>query len=427
MAPLHSLLPLAIFVWLQASFPCHGSQVQLNSNSNSPDVSYAILIDAGSTGSRMYIYKFHLSKQEKLESVSDVEEVDNSLGKVKPGLSSLNKLDGISEYLEKFITAAARIIPEDKQTSTPFLLLATAGMRLLTEADQEAIMNYVKQVLSSDRSPFLFKEDYVQIISGKEEAIYAWITVNFIQGVLTSKRWTPSWGVLDMGGASTQTSTRLPRKSELATILRLGKKNYKLFAKSYLDMGLARIHDRFLEFLDEWEDKTVDDKGYIKSPCHHKGFSETFKVGGQEMSIIGEPDSEMCRRLIDDMVFCANKHPNQECPFDDQPKLNGKFVAFSAFYTIIERIGAVICEDKPVSIEQIGCAAKKFCSKPYNVVKPIDEGYVKFSCLWGNYVYELLQKGYKMPANKKIFVEKELKGFSLSWIMGAVLYKTDLL
>mgnify|MGYP000541986598 CR=1 FL=1 len=95
MAPLHFLLPLAIFVWLQASFPCHGSQVQLNSNSNSPDVSYAILIDAGSTGSRMYIYKFHLNKQEKLESVSDVDEVDNSLGKIKPGLSSLNKLDGI--------------------------------------------------------------------------------------------------------------------------------------------------------------------------------------------------------------------------------------------------------------------------------------------------------------------------------------------
>ena len=126
------------------------------------------------------------------------------------------------------------------------------------------------------------------------------------------------------------------------------------------------------------------------------------------------------------MLFCKERK-SKDCPFHDQPPLTGRFIAFSAFHTVIDRIGAVICEDKPVTIEQIGCAATKFCSKPYNVVKPIDEGYVKFSCLWGNYVYELLSKGYKMPQNKQIYVQKELKGYSLSWIMGAVLYKTELL
>lgn len=70
------------------------------------------------------------------------------------------------------------------------------------------------------------------------------------------------------------------RKFEFVIILRLGKKNYKLFVKSYLDMGLVRIYDCFLEFLDEWEDKIVDDKGYIKSFCYYKGFSEIFNVGG---------------------------------------------------------------------------------------------------------------------------------------------------
>lgn len=82
-------------------------------------------------------------------------------------------------------------------------------------------------------------------------------------------------------------------------------------------MGLVRIYDCFLEFLDEWEDKIVDDKGYIKSFCYYKGFSEIFNVGGQEMSIIGEFDLEMCWRFIDDMVFCVNKYLNQECFFDD--------------------------------------------------------------------------------------------------------------
>ena len=47
---------------------------------------------------------------------------------------------------------------------------------------------------------------------------------------------------------------------------------------------------RILGVLDEWKDKTVDDKGYIKSSCQYKGFSETFDVGGQKVGIIGEPD-----------------------------------------------------------------------------------------------------------------------------------------
>jgi len=126
------------------------------------------------------------------------------------------------------------------------------------------------------------------------------------------------------------------------------------------------------------------------------------------------------------MLSCKNQE-SEDCPFHDQPQLTGRVIAFSAFHTVIDRIGAVICEDKPVTVEQIGCAASKFCSKPYKVVKPIDEGYVKFSCLWGNYVYELLRRGYKMPQSKKIYVQKELKGYSLSWIMGAVLNKTELL
>ncbi|KAL9960557.1 hypothetical protein ACROYT_G034032 [Oculina patagonica] len=419
------LLPAFLF-WLQAPSGCHGHQA----GSSSPDVSYAILIDAGSTGSRMYIFKFNLNGNGKVNSVENVEELSNSLGKVRPGLSSmLNKADEIEAHFQKFFDEADKIVPKDKQSSTPFVVLATAGMRLLPESDQDAIINEVKQILKSDQSPFLFKDQNVEVISGKDEAIFAWITVNFIQGVLTSpRRQRFSWGVLDLGGASTQNTMRLFRKSRHSTTLKLGKKNYNLFARSYLDMGLARIHDRYLEFLNDWENKTVDEEGSIKSPCHHQGFSETFDVSnaGQAASVIGEPNSEVCRKLIDDVLSCKNRK-SEDCPFHDQPQLTGKFIAFSAFHTVINRIEAIICDDKPVTVEQIGCAAKKFCSKPYNVVKVIDEGYGKFSCLWGNYVYELFQKGYKMPQSKKIYVQKKLKGYSLSWIMGAVLYKTELL
>lgn len=272
-------------------------------------------------------------------------------------------------------------------------------------------------------SPFLYKEANVKVISGEEEAIFGWITVNFIQGVFMARRRVPTWGILDLGGASTQNTFSYKGSK----IVKVGQRSYRLFAKSYLDAGLARIHERFLELLVNWGDKKEDNKGNILSPCHHKGFSESFDIGGQTVSLVGDPNSEVCRELIDAMLFCAQEKPNQECPFKNQPKLTGKLVAFSAFHTVIDRIGAVICEDKPITVEQIGCAAKKYCSKPYNVVKPQDEGYTKFTCLWGNYVYKLFTEGYKMTPEKKIFVAKELKGYSLSWIIGAVLQKTDLI
>ena len=283
------LLPVFL-VWLQAPTGCHGRRA----SSSSPDVSYAILIDAGSTGSRMYIYKFNLNGDGKIDSVDDVEELANSLGKLKPGLSSmLNKPDDIEAYFQKIFDEADKIIPQEKQGSTPFVVLATAGMRLLPESDQDAIMTKVKEILNSNDSPFLFKDDNVQVISGKEEAIFAWITVNFIQGVLTSpKKSRYSWGVLDMGGASTQNTMSLFKKPKHDPTLKLGKKVYRLFARSYLDMGLARIHDRYLKFLDQWKNKALANVGgldYVKSPCHHEGFMES--IGPESMNIIGEPNS----------------------------------------------------------------------------------------------------------------------------------------
>lgn len=244
----------------------------------------------------MYIYKFNLNGNGKVDSVDDVEELTNSLGKVKPGLSSmLNKPDDIEAYFQKLFDEADKIIPKEKQSSTPFVVLATAGMRLLPEPDQDAIMNKVKEILNSDDSPFLFKDDNVQVISGKEEAIFAWITVNFIQGVLTSpKRRGFSWGVLDMGGASTQNTMSLFKKPRHSTTVKLGKKIYRLFARSYLDMGLARIHDRYLEFLDQWKNKSLANVGgleYAKSPCHHEGFMGS--IGSESMNVIGQPNSEV--------------------------------------------------------------------------------------------------------------------------------------
>lgn len=44
------------------------------------------------------------------------------------------------------------------------------------------ILRSVRQALA--KSPFMFKDNYARIISGEEEGISSWITVNYLNGAL---------------------------------------------------------------------------------------------------------------------------------------------------------------------------------------------------------------------------------------------------
>ena len=88
----------------------------------------------------MFIYKVSLHRHIKLVTVSGVEQLKNSLGEVKPSLSSLkNEKCEVSSYLEKFVNEAKKIVPEKSWLSTPILLMATKGT-------DKAIMDLVSLV-----------------------------------------------------------------------------------------------------------------------------------------------------------------------------------------------------------------------------------------------------------------------------------------
>ena len=64
----------------------------------------------------------------KVVSISGLELLKNSLGEVKPALSSLkNEKCEVSSYLEKFVDEAKKIVPEKGWVTTPILFLAPKG------------------------------------------------------------------------------------------------------------------------------------------------------------------------------------------------------------------------------------------------------------------------------------------------------------
>lgn len=76
---------------------------------------------------------------------------------------------------------AKREIPEKYWSSTPLILRATAGLRLLPQEKAENLLNSVRDLFK--KTPFLTNDDSVAIMDGTDEGIFSWFTVNFLLGI----------------------------------------------------------------------------------------------------------------------------------------------------------------------------------------------------------------------------------------------------
>ena len=74
---------------------------------------------------------------------------------------------------------AAANIPTEKHSETVLYILATAGMRMISESDQADILTAVRSEVPK-MVDFVFSDSHADIITGKEEGIYAWISANFV-------------------------------------------------------------------------------------------------------------------------------------------------------------------------------------------------------------------------------------------------------
>ena len=86
---------------------------------------YAVIIDAGSTGSRVRVYSWH----ERASSTYKLPRFNLTLNyKVKPGISSYAKnLNGLKSHVHDLILRAKKFVPKKSVADTPIYLLATAG------------------------------------------------------------------------------------------------------------------------------------------------------------------------------------------------------------------------------------------------------------------------------------------------------------
>lgn len=140
---------------------------------------YAVVIDAGSTGSRSFVYHYftdEITKQKKFTPMARK--------KVVPGLSSFGKHpEDIVSYLAPLLYDAAEVIGSEYHAKTKVFIKATAGMRLIPEDEQKIIWDtLISGIMSDPKIPFRISPNDFGTIDGFGEAYYAVLASNYIAG-----------------------------------------------------------------------------------------------------------------------------------------------------------------------------------------------------------------------------------------------------
>ena len=194
------------------------------------------IIDAGSSGSRLYVYC--IENKNTLKKIYPQEtEKSSSEGRA---LSDVAVDEGSVKAYVNDMTSKYKV-----SNKVPLYILATAGMRKVAKEDAESIYSYMKEGETYNN----YEIESAMTISGRYEGLYAWIAANYQYkslGFNTSTTEKPltytgqPYGIIEIGGASMQIA--YPASSDLKDGNLISRKGFSnIYCKSYLGGGAKAI------------------------------------------------------------------------------------------------------------------------------------------------------------------------------------------
>lgn len=295
-----------IFSWLDVFHGGFNIDRRLSNvdDANEENYNHAIIIDAGSTGSRVHVYRYINDPNSPLVSIDFKNE---KYQKFYPGLSSFedkyDNLTAMKQYMTPLIEYARQYVPLSQRARTPFYMLATAGLRKVREKNENialSIMNLVYQYLAQ-YTEFIVEKSHVRIIEGKDEGLWSWIAANYLNGEIQKSVETGSpfnantKGVLEMGGESLQI-TFVPNEHHISSqiissqylqYVTIGDVMFPIFTHSYMGIGMQAAQTKFDFYLTQnvnfnsnnhgdGDNSNTDNNRNYETPCYIKGITRDY-------------------------------------------------------------------------------------------------------------------------------------------------------
>lgn len=393
--------------------------------------SIMMLIDAGSSGSRLYAYRVETAKNAAFPKITLLNKKGDKMSRVEPGISDYEKdevqaernIETLMAYAESKYREQKANYPDIKKPS--LYLMATAGMRMLSKKKQQRILAKVTDIL--DNSETLdFKKALV--IPGQYEGLYSWLAVNYIDDRFDPRKHRE--GILEMGGASTQIAFHSSR--EIADFcLKRGIKgrDYLIYSRSFLFLG----NDQMRRLVG------------VPTSCLPEGF--LLNNGETGTGDFNECVSEIRERLL---ALCQNFSGGNRsnCLFDDGitdaalREYRGRFFAISAYYYDLKGLKVSLGDRfQPIDIRRIWPVYSRYGWMPdfvelvleflqslnYDNFKRNYE-YLQNRLINTAYYWSILTQVYLFSADTpRVSVQNQLKDFKsglsteMTWTLGAVL------
>ena len=410
---------------------------------------YAIVFDAGSTGSRVHIFRFEQDTG-KL--------VDDTFEQLKPGLSSYaDEPDKAGASLQPLLEKAMETIPERQRAETPVEVRATAGLRLLKpQSKADDLLESVRETLKT--YPFAFESERdVSIMGGEDEGAFQWLALNYLLNRLDgngsdkkgndnkkssrSQKSGVTVAAIDLGGGSVQlahamdekVAKRAPEGYSKSISFPGAKKPFEVYVKSHLGYGLMAARAA-----------TLKEANGMSSPCLPKGSDPKYVYSGEEILAAGHEeknsDYTACREHVESMLKL-----DVSCEVDDECSFNGAWggdfnsqhakEVYLSSYMWDRAINAKLIPkdaiDGELTIDEIEDAAKLACdtmgdeSEILTTFEGVEEKDAAFLCADLTYIVALLEKGFEKNDWKSVRLVKQIEyrgqNVEVAWALGAAL------
>ena len=356
---------------------------------------YFAIVDAGSTGSRLHLYKY-----EKGQSPNDiiVNEIKIKNNKINPGISSVaTSPKMVGNYIKDLINGVKENLKQlnIQEKDVSFYLFATAGLRTVSPVLQKELYKYLRVYLQKNTD---FNILSLETIPGKREGAYDWIAYNY----LTKKLFTDKTsGVLDMGGASFEIafSTNKPIYNPNDKVqFKIGSKEFTLYSHSYLGLGQQLAVSQFSN------EPSCFPKNY-PLPDTEKG-NGNFRIALQKID-----------KLVNGL-HAVNK------PSTSIPDAN-HFVGISGFY--YTATSKIIDAGTSFTIRELKKQGTKLGKIDWNttVEKYGNNQYIYIYYFTSAFFSTLLERGLGFDQDTTFNVVDKVDGNDVSWTLGALIYHAE--
>ncbi|OJJ35276.1 hypothetical protein ASPWEDRAFT_51392 [Aspergillus wentii DTO 134E9] len=427
-----------------------------------PLIQYALMIDAGSTGSRIHVYKFNNCGPTPELEHEEFQQTEKKTG--GSGLSSFKEdAEGAAKSLDPLMEVALKTVPDEYKSCSPVAVKATAGLRMLGPDLSRNILEAVRTRLETVYPfPVVSREKGgIEIMDGTDEGVYAWITTNYLLGKIGGPDETPTAAVFDLGGGSTQIVFQptfekspaggMPQKlaeGDHKYALQFGGRYFELYQHSHLGYGLMAAREAIHKAVVEARlALTPKDLSWVKqpisNPCIGPGmerdvtltFDETHALGKEvTVKMAGPKESTapaQCRGLAEKILKKDADCKLAPCSFNGvhQPSLAKTFARedvyiFSYFFDRTKPLGM----PDSFTLEELHQLTSTVCAGESNwqVFEGIEGALPELRdrpewCLDLNFMVGLLHTGYEMPLSREVKIAKKIKNNELGWCLGASL------